>query len=155
MNWHDPSAQVPGRLFFDNKPVPDPPRSLRAFAIRLLATETYQGPERRGTKRHPVVLPVAVMPLDDALRPKDEVFAAITGDLSTAGIRLISTRAATSEFLAIEFTRLDGQNTQVVLRVFRCRAIGRFYELAGELISKSMSSCEAAPRCIETGTTKR
>jgi hypothetical protein len=130
------SVQPPGTIQFDAATIPAPPRSLRAFVAKLLAGE-YQGRQRRAAKRLPVVVPVAAMPLDDSFRPKGEAFAAVTGDLSTAGMRMFSTRAASSEFLGVELTTRSGQNIQVVLQVLRCNAIGRFYEIAGQLVART------------------
>jgi hypothetical protein len=76
------------------------------------------------------------MPLDDNFQPRGMNFAAITRDLSTAGLRLFSTRAAGSEFLAVEITPPSGQKIRVVLQVLRCKAIDRFYEIAGRLVAR-------------------
>lgn len=129
-------ARTPGKIQFDWGTLPDPPRSLVAFVIKLLAEE-YDGPQRRASRRVPVVVPVAAMPLDDNLRPRGTSFAAITRDLSTAGLRLFSTRAASSQFLAVELAPPSGQNVQVVLQVLRCSAIGRFYEIAGQIVART------------------
>jgi hypothetical protein len=129
-------TRLPGKIQFDRGTLPDPPRSLVAFVTKLLAEE-YEGPQRRAFRRVPVVMPVVAMPLDDDFRPKGTTFAAIMRDLSTVGLCLFSTRAANSEFLAVEITPPSGRNMQVVLRVLRCRAIGRFYEIAGQLVART------------------
>jgi len=77
------------------------------------------------------------MPLDCDFRPQGSPFAAITRDLSMAGLRLFSTRAANSDFLAVELTFPSGQNKQVVLEVYRCKAIGHFYEIAGQIVART------------------
>ncbi|MGO8691059.1 MAG: PilZ domain-containing protein [Thermoguttaceae bacterium] len=129
-------ACLPGKIQFDRRTLPDPPPSLVAYVAELLATE-YEGPQRRGSRRLPVVVPVVAMPLDNNFRPMGTTFAAITRDLSTGGLRLFSTRAANSKFLAVELTSSSDENMQVVLEVLRCKAIGRFYEIAGKLVART------------------
>ena len=129
-------ARLPGKIQFDRRTLPAPPRSLVAFVAKLLAEE-YEGPQRRASRRLPVVVPVVAMPLDDNFRPRGTTFAAITRDLSTTGISLISTRAAGSRFLAVELVTPAGQKIQVVLQVLRCNTISRFYEIAGQLVART------------------
>lgn len=129
-------ARTPGKIHFDWETIPDPPRSLVAFVTKLL-TEEYDGPQRRASRRVPVVVPAAAMPLDDDLQPRGTSFAAITRDLSTTGLRLFATRAASSQFLAVELAPPSGQNVQVVLQVLRCNTIGRFYEIAGQIVART------------------
>jgi hypothetical protein len=127
---------LPDKIPFNRETLAAPPKSLVDFIGKLLADE-YEGPQRRDSQRHAVVMPVAAMPVDDKFQPSGEPFAAITRDLSTAGLRLFSTRATNSEFLAVELTPPSGQTIQVVLKVLRCKAIGRFYEIAGQLIART------------------
>ncbi len=56
---------------------------------------------------------------------------AVTRDISTTGLALISTRAASSRFLAVELACPSGETIQVVIRVIRCRPVRCFYEIAG------------------------
>jgi hypothetical protein len=128
--------QPSDKIQFDRNAVSDPPRSLVAFVTKLLA-EDYKGPQRRAFKRFPVILPVVAIPLDDKFQSRGMAFTAITGDISTAGLRLFSTRAASSKFLAVELTPNSGQDIQVVLQVLRCKLIGRFYEIAGYLVART------------------
>ena len=128
--------RLPGKIQFDRRKLPAPPRSLVAYVTKLLAEE-YEGPQRRASRRLPVVVPVVALPLDDDFRPSGTTFAAITRDLSTTGLRLFSTRIASSKFLAVELTPSSGQSIQVVLQVLRCKAIGRFYEIAGPFVART------------------
>lgn len=130
------NTRLPDKIQFDKGTLPDPPRSLVAYVTKLLAEE-YGGLQRRGSRRFPVIVPVAAMPLDDEFRPKGTTFAAVTRDLSAAGLCLFSTRAANSEFLAVELTSSSDQTIQVVLQVLRCTAIGRFFEIAGQLVART------------------
>ena len=92
--------QVPGKFPFDQSAPPDPPRSLKTFVAKLLAEE-YEGDQRRGCKRAPLVMPIAAMPLDGGFLPSGEAFTAIARDISTTGLRIFSTRAAGSKLLAV------------------------------------------------------
>ena len=128
-------AHLPGTIPFDREAISAPPRSLVAFVTKLLAEE-YEGPQRRDSPRFSVVMPVVAMPLGEDFRPQGTPFAAISRDLSTAGLCLFSTRAAGCAFLAVELAALSGQNIQVVLQVLRCNAVGRFYEIAGPIVAR-------------------
>jgi hypothetical protein len=134
------NVRLIGRIQFDRNTLPDPPRSLVAFVSKLAAAEEeYKGPQRRKSPRYRAVVPVVAMPLDCDFRPQGTPFAAITRDLSMAGLRLFSTRAANSELLAVELTFPSGQSKQVVLEVFRCKTIGHFYEIAGQIVARADS----------------
>ena len=130
-------SRLPGKFYFAQGDVPAPPRSLSRLCDQAYWRQAYEGPQRRAAKRLPVVVSKVALPLDDDFQPRGAGFAAITGDLSTAGLRLFSTRAVTTEFLAVELTPPAGQSIQVVLQVLRCKAVGRFYEIAGRLVART------------------
>ena len=96
----------------------------------------YGGSERRGANRHPIVTPVVVMPMNGEFRPAEGAFMVVTRDISTTGLALISTREVSTELLAIELPAAGGEKMQVVMRLARCRPVGRFYEIAGPFVFK-------------------
>ncbi|NQT37549.1 MAG: PilZ domain-containing protein [Planctomycetes bacterium] len=120
----------PARIKFDKKNLGNPPQSIAAFIVKMLGKE-FSGDEKRSTRRHNIVFPVPVVELDEAFCPTGDVRMAVTRDISTTGLALISTRAASARFLAVELTCPSGETIQVVIRVIRCRPVRCFYEIAG------------------------
>ena len=71
---------------------------------------------------------------------------AVTRDISSSGISLVSTRAANSPFLAVELSASYDETIQIVMRVIRCRPLRCFYEIAGPFftVAQDESGEEAA-----------
>ncbi len=121
----------PAVFKFDRSQVPSkPPEALAAF-IQQMIGEGQMFANRRSTARHQLVVPVTAVPVDVGFFPIGEPFTAITRDISTKGLSLIHTRAVRCERLVVELPNRSGAAIQLVLQVARCRALGRFYEIAG------------------------
>lgn len=125
----------PARVPLDRTTLPPPPESLLTCAARLLAKET-DAPQRRAAKRHAGVMSVAVMPLDDQFQPAGAAFMAMTRDLSTSGLRLVTDRAVDDKYLAVDLTLPPVPSIQVALEVIRCEPVGKYYEIAGPLVAR-------------------
>ena len=95
--------------------------------------QAYSGKERRRSERLPSPIEVVVVPLDNLYSPLDESFPAVVSNLSQHGLGLIHTRTIDAPFVAVAMP-CDGQRTiQVIARVVRCNARGRFFEIGCEL----------------------
>ena len=90
--------------------------------------------EMRRSKRIPVQLEVAVLPLNESHRPSGRPFLAVTRDVSMDGLCLMHTRPAPIAALLVEIERPNDAPLYVVLNVLRNRPIGPFYESAGEFV---------------------
>jgi hypothetical protein len=126
---------MPNSIKFNNRTLLFPPQELMVFVTRLVATE-YEGPQRRGFKRYPFIVPAAVMPIDHEYQPTEDAFVAVTRDLSSTGLSLFATRLTASTLLAVELLSPRLPNLQFVLQALRCKSTGRYYEIAGELVGK-------------------
>ncbi len=107
--------------------------------------EFYDGPERRSESRRRVVVPVLVMPVDDNFERKGDVFQAVTRDVSTQSISLLSTIPSDLKHLAVLIKSLSGRELFVVIQVCRCDCIGDYYEIAGTFVS-TLKIDKKAPR---------
>ena len=125
----------PTEIRFEKSNLLHPPEAIREFISAMVRAE-YGGSERRGAKRHPIVTPVVVMPMNGEFRPAEGAFMVVTRDISTTGLALISTREVSTELLAIELPAAGGEKMQVVMRLARCRPVGRFYKIAGPFVFK-------------------
>ena len=120
----------PARIEFDESNLARPPEATAEFIAKMLRTE-YKGTDKRNSQRRAVVVPVPVIELDENVSPTGNVHMAVTRDISSSGISLISTRAANSRFIAVELSISYDETIQVVIRVNRCRPLRCFYEIAG------------------------
>ena len=118
-----------------NENHPTPLQSLQLFAAELLATVQPEN-EERASRRYPFVVPVVVVPVGDDYQPIGQAFEAVTCDVSTIGLRLISTQAVSASLLRLELTFASGTKIPVVIEVARCRPISQFYEIAGPLVAR-------------------
>ena len=123
------------RIEFDVTQVEQPSADVAAILAKLVPREGEQ-PEHRKFRRHCLTLAVAAVPVDEAHRPTDASFIALTRNISQGGISLIHSGPVAAKLLAIELPMPEGESLQVVMRLDRCRRIGDFYELAGPFVTK-------------------
>ena len=97
---------------------------------------TESSVEKRTANRRVFHAAIPVQPVDENFRPLGEVFMAVTHDISVTGLCMFYNRAVEDEYLAVELDAAGGQTLQVVIRVCRCRPMGRFYQIAGEFITQ-------------------
>ncbi len=120
----------------------EPPPELIAFAERLArqqlgleSGETAEAEERQHT-RHKLTTKVWVQPIDAAYDPAGDPFYAVTRDISSTGLGMVHTRAVHSPFLRVRFPNRDPGQTDLVLKVVRCGALGLFYDISGEFVGR-------------------
>ena len=97
--------------------------------------EYFDGSERRTEARRRVVVPVMVMPVDDNFERTGDAFQAVTRDVSTSGISLLSTQDTDAEYLAVFLKTLSGRELIVVIHVCRHNYIGVYYDIAGTFVN--------------------
>jgi hypothetical protein len=98
--------------------------------------ESYTGQERRQSKRVSKALAVVATLVDSHYSPIGERFLTMVSNLSTHGLALIHTREINDSLVAFELPPGDKTKVQVVMRVVRCRAVGRYYEIGGEYVCR-------------------
>ncbi|MCH7725532.1 MAG: hypothetical protein IH991_03470 [Planctomycetes bacterium] len=134
--------------------LPDQPKQtdeVGAFIERLAdEIEYYDGSERRTEARRRVVVPVMVMPVDDNFERTGDAFQAVTRDVSTSGISLLSTQDIDAEYLAVFLKTLSGRELIVVIHVCRHDYIGVYYDIAGTFVHTLKVDKKAQRRPIPT-----
>lgn len=112
------------------------PTELVDFARRQFVNATlYKGDERRRENRHPMMLPVQVIPLNSRGEPIDDLFDVVTRDVSPTGIGLIHSELIMAEYLAIHLT-LAGTDVDMMIEVLWSGAMGPFYGAAGKYVRR-------------------
>ena len=126
----------PAEIKFGRRDLLQVPETIADFIAKWFCEKAYQGPEKRGIRRYPVTTPVVAMPIDASFEPVGDPFMAMSRNVSGTGMAVISTRAVTTEFLAVELSTGQGERMQLVMHVLRCRPTGRFYEIGGVFLTK-------------------
>ncbi len=133
----------PANLSFDRSCLAQPPAAIDAFIRGIMREECPKRGERRRSERRKLGICVAAVAVDETLVPIGEPFLAATYDISTGGLSMVHTRAITAKLVVVEFpnppgptTSANGATMQMLLRVVRCRALGRFYEIAGAFVTR-------------------
>jgi len=120
---------------FDRTGLVQPPKSVSDFLARL-DREGDDDAERRELPRRPIVIEVAIFPVDSAHRQCGESFLAISKDVSASGMVLIHTRAVNSGNVVVEIVNRDNESVRLLARVVRCQATTRFYEIGLQFVSR-------------------
>lgn len=81
----------------------------------LQSVDSYDGPERRASRRIPRTLEISVQPLDDKMAESGQAFFAITRDISQGGLAYLSSRRADFEKAVISVN--DGIAPGIVCRI--------------------------------------
>ena len=106
--------------------------------VRLAERSVYDpNVNRRFEERYCVTLPLTVTPVDSDLQPVGDRRQAVTRDISSSGIALLSHQAPDSSLLALKIMDRDGETKlNAVMEVLRCSPIGDFYQVSGKFLSK-------------------
>lgn len=124
-----------------NQSVADPnqfsPDNIRSFVNAIESTYLLDRPrkigtERRSVERLAVTMPVGIKPLDEQLRPLSYELNAITRDLSTKGVGLVSTSPIPQESVLLTFHPFQGNPFAVVAKVIYCNDLGYYFQIGCE-----------------------
>ncbi len=110
--------------------------------IVRLAERTMYDPnvDKRIEERYYVTLPLTAAPVDGDLQPLGESCHAVTRDISSRGIALLSHQAPDSSLLALKIMDHAGETKlNAVVEVLRSSPIGDFYQISGQFLSKVYS----------------
>lgn len=112
------------------------PPELVGFARRQFVNAMmYKGDERRRENRHPMVLPVRVVPVNKNGEAIGDAFDVITRDVAATSIGLIHTELILSDRLAIEMC-LAGTDVDMMIEILWAGAMGPFYGAAGRYVRR-------------------
>jgi len=107
--------------------------------LKKLRAAAEPGKDNRVSARYPVAIPVTVVPIDESGEPIERPFTAMSRDISTSGICILHTRPTNAKQLIIILTIPGKPPAKLNVDVVRCRAIGRFYEIAAKFTSRMNS----------------
>ena len=108
------------------------PPELVDFAKRqFVNAHYYRGDERRSEERHPMILPVRAVAVDDNGNPTGDPFELVTRDVSATSIGMIHTDLVEADHLAIEL-KLAGTQVDLMIQVMWSGEMGPFYGVAGK-----------------------
>jgi hypothetical protein len=113
-----------------------PSAELAAFVRRQVKlAELYWGPERRNELRHLVVLPAAVVPVDETFQPVGPPQAMIVRDMSCPGLGVIHELPFSAGFMVVRLG-LPDEEAILAARVHWSKPMGPFYYTGGKVIAK-------------------
>jgi hypothetical protein len=113
-------------------------RTIPELVKELFVERTqYDGPERRQAERHRVVVPIALVPVDDELNPVDEGFRGITRDLSATGVSFLHLRDVGAAHLIAQFVASKVGVVKVQLEVVRTEFLDPLYVTAAQFVTPS------------------
>jgi CheY-like chemotaxis protein len=122
--------------------VPEPPSAITDFIKRLefnesqgLETATPEALQRRAQRVACNTL-VNIVPVNRKFEPTGEPARVCMRDISASGMRIIHSRAISSEYLALNWNaaRLPRERLQIFGRVVRCEPLSRFYEIGVQFV---------------------
>lgn len=125
----------PAKYHFDEYDLPTAPKMLEPYVRHL--NEQEEQDDRRQSPRKPLVVPAAVMPLDDFMHPAGEAFWAVTKDVSAGGLCLFARQCVTTPYLAVQLERGEEMSDlQFIIKIVRRQSVGMGFQLAGPIAAK-------------------
>ena len=128
-------------------------REFLEFARRQLVNATmYKGSEKRGEDRHPMMLPVLMVEIDEDNSPKGEVFEAVTRDIAESSIGLFHENCLGRSRYSLQMD-MAGVEVNLVVKLIWTGPMGPFFGSAGwfekrsskfagaEIASGSLTDC--------------
>ncbi len=100
---------------------------------RVYSLEDAQD-DRRAVPRMHVNMPLVVRPLDDELQPVSCQYHAVTSDLSSQGVGLITSSRVRSGYALLQFMPCHGESLRVIGRVAHCTALGHYFKVGCEFV---------------------
>lgn len=120
-----------------------PPEDLVDFVARV-GGQLAPSHDRREYTRFYFAVPIRVQPLDDFFRPTGVSFAAVTRDLSAAGIGVLYTKPVKSKYIEITVD-FPPDHKILTVEVLRCKPIGSFYDIGGRFVNREVERKNVSP----------
>ncbi len=112
------------------------PKELFDFARRQVANALmYKGDERRREDRHPMVVPVRMVAIDEENEPTGEAFQVVTRDVSNGSIGIIHFDEILGDRYAIHLS-LAQTDVYLAVEIVWTGGLGPFYGAAGRYLEK-------------------
>jgi phage terminase large subunit-like protein len=101
----------------------------------LLDCSRVIGTERRAADRMNVTMPVRVTALDDQLEPLDYHYHAVTRNISTTGVGLVTNNPIRRSHVLLTFEPYHGDVYSVVAEVVYCGDVGYYFQIGCEFLA--------------------
>ena len=112
------------------------PPELVDFARRQFVNAMlYKGDERRREQRHPMVVPVRAVAVDEKDRALGTAFDLVTRDVGSSSIGMFHTEPVEADRLALHL-QIAGTDVDLVIRVLSRAPMGPFYTVGGEYLHR-------------------
>ena len=101
----------------------------------LLECSQGNGTERRSIERMNVTMPVRVTALNDQFEPLDFHYHAVTRNISTNGVGLVTNNPIGRSHVQLTFEPYHGESFTIVAQVIHCSEIGYYFQVGCEFAS--------------------
>ncbi len=109
---------------------------LRKIVNSIARDDGLKGRERRSKRRFNFVSNVSIQAVNLDHQPVGLTYTAVTRDISTGGLRLLSPALINTPFLVVKIPLPSGPKKLVLLEVLRCRPFRNFYEVGGQFVAE-------------------
>lgn len=109
---------------------------LSAFVESLVPMSDYGGREKRNSQRHPFISEVTIQQIDSKHQPVGTAFKAMTRNISTNGLSLISPLFVNAPFLIVVIPHPAGTSKRMLVSVRRSRPFRKYYEAGGQFVTE-------------------
>ena len=123
----------PTQVHFSCDAFEQSPARIDEFVRKM--TPRADGAEKRSSPRMPLCLAAAAMPLDENRDTKGVAFMVLLHNISAGGIAFSHMQPITEPYVALELWAQGDQRMKVMVKILRRRAVGQFYEIAGEFVT--------------------
>ena len=107
-------------------------------AIYLLEYAKTIGVERRNSKRMPITMPVCVTELDEHFQPTDYQHHAVTRDISTTGVGLVTTNPIGRKVVELTFQPYQGQSFSTIAETIYCNEHGYYFQVGFQFVAEKV-----------------
>ena len=110
------------------------PERIDEFVRKL--TPRPSGIEKRTSERLPLCLAAAAMPMNENRQTSGSAFMVLLHNISQGGIAFSHMQPIKESHIALELWAGTEERMKVIVKILRTRAVGHFYEIAGEFVTQ-------------------
>ena len=100
----------------------------------MLDRPRKHGTERRAVERLSLTVPITVAPLNDDLHPLGYEHHAVTRDISSKGVGLVTTNPVPPSYVLLTLDPCQYKPFRVIGRVAYCNEVGYYYRIGCEFL---------------------
>lgn len=110
------------------------PQQIGDFVRKMVPRDTAE--EQRRLPRRPICLAAAAMPMDAERNSSGVAFQVLLHNITEAGVAFSHLQPIAEPLIALELWANTNEQQRVIVRIVRTRAVGHFYEIAGEFVTE-------------------